>query len=275
MRLEKWPNRRDQIAARIHETAVVDHGVRIGEDVEIGPYCIIGPGVEIGSRSRLINSVTVMGHTKIGCDNTIFPYCVLGAPPQDLKYLGGDTRLEIGDDNVIREHVTMNVGTESGGGVTRVGSGNLVMCAAHIAHDCSVGDKCIISNQVLLAGHIHINDRVVLSGAVAIHHFVTVGEYAFVGGLSRIVQDVPPFLMTEGNPARSRAVNVVGLRRAGLDDEAIKALQAAFRTVFRGGVSVGEALDTLEADSPGKEVRRLVEFMRNRMAGKKGRAMQP
>lgn len=216
-----------------------------------------------------------MGTTHIGRENTIFPYSVIGAPPQDLKYLGGDTRLEIGDRNVIREHVTMNLGTETGGGVTKVGSDNLFMCACHVAHDCFIEDNCIISNQVLLAGHIHVCDAVVLSGAVGIHHFVTVGEYSFVGGISRIVQDVPPFMITEGNPARCRAVNVVGLKRNGFGDEAIEALLGAYRALFRTKGGLSRALETLDAQKPTAEVARLVEFMRNRSEGKRGRALQP
>lgn len=223
----------------------------------------------------MVNSVTLMGNTAVGAANIIYPYSVLGAPPQDLKYLGGDTRLEIGDNNVIREHVTMNVGTESGGGVTTLGDDNLLMCACHVAHDCHVGSHCIISNQVMLAGHIRINDAVVLSGGVAIHHFVTVGEYAFIGGLSRVVQDVTPFLVTEGSPAAPRKVNAVGLRRNGFSTEAVEELEKAFRRIFRSGGVMSETLAELEGQGHGDEVVRLVDFLRARIAGKHGRALQP
>lgn len=254
---------------------MVEDGAKIADGVDVGPYCVIGSGVTIGEGTRLVNSVTLMGNTTVGAGNIIYPYSVLGAPPQDLKYLGGDTRLEIGDNNVIREHVTMNAGTETGGAVTTVGNDNLLMCASHVAHDCHVGSRCIISNQVMLAGHIRIHDAAVLSGGVAIHHFVTVGEYAFIGGLSRVVQDVPPFLVSEGSPAAPRTVNVVGLRRAGFGDEAVEELEKAFRRIFRSGGVMSQTLTELEGEEHGDELARLVEFLRARMAGKHGRALQP
>ncbi len=222
-----------------------------------------------------MGSVTVMGNTTIGERNIVYPYCVLGAPPQDLKYLGGDTRLEIGSDNIIREHVTMNVGTESGGALTSMGDANLLMCACHVAHDCHIGSRCVISNQVLLAGHVRIYDGAVLSGAVAIHHFVTVGEYAFIGGLSRVVQDVAPFLVTEGSPAAARKVNVVGLRRNGFGAEAIERLERAFRLIFRSGEVMSKVLGEMRREGATDEVARLVEFLQNRLDGKHGRALQP
>jgi len=241
----------------------------------VGPYCVIGPRVVIGDDTYLHNGVTIQGRTIIGRENVVFPYAVLGAPPQDLKYGGSETELRIGDSNTIREYVTMNVGTEPGGGVTSVGDANLFMAVSHVAHDCRIGDGCIISNEVLLAGHIHVGDAVVLSGSVAIHHFVSVGEYAFVGGLSRIVSDVPPFLITEGGPGEARAVNVVGLRRNGFSDEAIEALEAAYRAVYRSGEPMSRALSRIDEAETTPEVARLVEFLKNRLAGKHGRALQP
>jgi UDP-N-acetylglucosamine acyltransferase len=263
------------IAVIIDKTAIVEDGARLADGVEIGPFSIIGPHVTIGEGTKILGGATVTGHTTIGVENIIHPYSVIGGLPQDLKYLGGDTRLEIGDRNVIREHVTMNVGTETGGGVTRVGSDNLLMCACHVAHDCKVGSRCVISNQVLMAGHIIVGDSVVLSGGVALHHFVTVGEYAFIGGLSRVVRDVPPFMISEGDPTRCRGVNVVGLRRNGFTDEALEALQNAYRKVFRSASAMSEALDELAAGSPCREVERLIEFLRARTAGKHGRSLQP
>jgi UDP-N-acetylglucosamine acyltransferase len=192
-----------------------------------------------------------------------------------LKYKGGETRVVIGDRNTIREFVTVNRGTEKGGGVTTVGSDNLLMCACHVAHDCHVGSGCVISNTVLLAGHISVGDCVVLSGAVAIHHFVSVGEYAFVAGMSRIIRDVPPFLITEGDPAEARAVNVVGLRRHGFSHEALDSLEEAVKAIFRSGRPMSETLPALESQPLGPEVARLVEFLKARSAGKRGRAHQP
>ena len=249
-------------SAFIHPTAVVDSRARLGAGVRIGPYCVIGPGVEIGDRTELKNGVVVDGNTSIGRDNLIYSYAVIGTAPQDLKYKGGDTRVVVGDSNVIREYVTINVGTEKGGGLTSVGSNNLLMTTCHVAHDCLVGDNCIISNGVLLAGHIIVGNSAVLSGAVAIHHFVTVGEFAFIGGLSRIVQDVPPFLVSEGNPAEARTVNVVGLARNGFAQQAIAALENAFRQVFRSGRPMSETLKRLkEGPDAAAEVLRLVEFL--------------
>ncbi len=241
----------------------------------MGPFCVVGPRAEIGDGTELKSGVVIDGNTRIGRDNVIYSYAVIGSAPQDLKYLGGDTRVEIADRNSIREYVTINVGTEKGGGVTSVGSDNLLMTTCHVAHDCHVGDGCIISNCVLLAGHIDVGDHAVLSGAVAIHHFVTVGEYAFVGGMSRVVQDVPPFLVSEGDPAEARAVNVVGLSRHGFDAERIEALQAAFRGIFRSKRPMSEGLAAVAQDSPSADVARLVEFLSNRTAGRHGRFRQP
>ncbi len=254
---------------------MIAEGAFLADGAEIGPFCVIGPHARIGECTRLLNSVTIIGHTSLGKRNVVYPYSVLGGPPQDLKYKGGDTRLVIGDDNVIREHVTMNVGTETGGGVTSVGHGNLFMCACHVAHDCQLGSRCIISNQVLLAGHIRVADSVVLSGAVAIHHFVTIGEYAFVGGMSRIVQDVPPFIVTEGDPGEPRSVNVVGLRRNGFSSEAIDALESAFRSLYRSDEPISKTLSNIEAGDMTEQVARLVDFLKAKMRGRHGRALQP
>jgi len=263
------------ISASIHPAAIVDPAARIADGASIGPYCVVGGGVEIGSGTRLDNGVTVQGNTVIGRDNAISPYAVIGTAPQDLKYKGGDTRVVIGDRNTIREYVTINLGTEKGGGVTTVGNDNLLMCTCHVAHDCHVGSGCVISNAVLLAGHIAIGDCVVLSGAVAIHHFVTVGEYSFIGGMSRVVRDVPPFLVTEGDPAEARTVNVVGLRRNGFSEERIAALDDAVRAIFRSGEPMSGTLLKLQSGAVTPDVARLVAFLKARCDGKHGRANQP
>lgn len=181
----------------------------------------------------------------------------------------------VGDRNTIREYVTVNLGTEKGGGITTVGNDNLLMCTCHIAHDCHVGDFCIISNAVLLAGHITIGNHAILSGAVALHHFVTVGEYAFIGGMSRVVTDVPPFLVTEGDPAEARTVNVVGLRRQGFSAERIAALEDAYRALYRSGAPMSQTLPKLLAAPPTADVERLAAFLKARGEGKHGRANQP
>lgn len=243
--------------------------------MRVGPYCVVGAKAEIGDGTELKTGVIVDGRSKIGRDNVIFPYVVIGTAPQDLKYAGAETRIVIGDRNTIREYVTINAGTEKGGGITTVGDDNLLMTVCHIAHDCMVGSGCVISNAVLLAGHIVVGDKAVLSGAVAIHHFVTIGEYAFIGGLSRVVQDVPPFLVSEGNPAEPRAVNVVGLARHGFTQEGLDRLDAAFKRLFRSGRPMSRTIDEVEAGQPGPEVARLVEFLKKRNAGKHGRSRQP
>jgi len=264
----------EAIGASIHPTAIVEKGATLGEGVFVGPYCVIGARVRIGDGTELSNGVTVSGNTVIGRENVIYPYAVIGTAPQDLKYKGGETRVVIGDHNTIREYVTVNLGTEKGGGVTSVGDDNLLMCTCHVAHDCHVGSGCIISNAVLLAGHISVGDFAVLSGAVAVHHFVTIGELSFIGGLSRVVADIPPFLVSEGDPAQPRSVNVVGLRRHGFSEDAIAALEDACKALFRSGQPMSTVLPELKA-SPSPEVRRLAEFLAARSAGKHGRANQP
>lgn len=219
--------------ARIHRTAVVEEGAELAEDVEVGPFCYVGRDVSLGPGTRLISHVTILGRTKLGAGNTVFPQAVLGAVPQDLKYRGEDSQLIIGDHNVIREAVTIHLGTANGGGLTQVGSHNLIMVGAHIAHDCIIGDHVIIANAVQLAGHVKVEDRANIGGATAAHHYVTFGRLCFVGGMSRITQDVPPFMICEGNPARVRGPNVIGMERAGLRAEEIQEIKEAYRLLYQ------------------------------------------
>jgi UDP-N-acetylglucosamine acyltransferase len=260
----------------IHETAWVDPKAELADDVKIGPYCVVYEDVRIGSGTILHNNVTVFAGTSIGRNNQLFPGATLGGPPQDWKYAGGETKLTIGDDNMIREHVTMNKGTEHGGGVTRVGSRSMFMACSHVAHDCQVDDEVILGNNVLPAGHVHIGRKAILSGGCALHHFTTVGEYAFIGGLSRIVHDVPPFMIVEGNPSEVRSVNLVGLRRAEFTNALIEQLREAYRLIFRGGKIRRDALDEMDhrADLY-EETRRLLEFLHAVDRGKHGRQRQP
>lgn len=260
----------------IHPTAVVDGSAEFGSDVEIGPHCFVGPNVTIGDGTILRNGATVMENAKIGRNNDIHSFAVIGGAPQDLKFGGEETWVQIGDDNVIREYVTINRGTGLGGGKTIVGNGCLIMAYAHVAHDCLIGDEVIISNAGTLAGHIHIGRKAIVSGLVAIHHFVSVGEYAFLGGCSKIVFDTPPYMMTVGSPAVPRGVNVVGLKRAGMSEESILALKDAFRALFHAKIGKTQALEDLNAkrDELTPEVVRLIEFMKATRAGKKGRALE-
>jgi len=259
---------------RIHPTAVVDPAAELGDDVVVGPYCVIDGPVKVGARTVLHAHVTLMGHTTLGEGNVVYPGAVLGAPPQDLKYAGAVTRLVVGDRNQIREHVTFHAGTEKGGGVTTVGSDGMYMAGCHVAHDGHVGHGVIMANHVLLAGHVTVGDRAVLNGAAAAHHFSTVGRLAYVGGLSRIVRDIPPFCIAEGHPLRIRGANVVGMRRAGIPADAVARLRDAIHRIFVSDKEPARlAMDRLaEAHAGDPFVAELVDFVRRSDQGRNGRA---
>ena len=253
----------------IHPTAEID------DDVEIGPFSHVGEGVRIGRGTVLMNNVTIHGPTVIGERNTFFPGAVIGALPQDLSYHGEDSRLIIGDDNVFRECVTRNRGTAKGDGATRVGSRNLLMACCHVAHDCILEDEIIIANGVLLGGHVRVESCATFGGVAAVHHFATIGKMAFVGGLTRIVKDVPPFMTVEGNPSRVWCVNVVGCRRHGLTREAIDALKEAHKIIFRREGGWKDAFEEIESRNDlCEEVQYLIDFLREVEKGKQGRARE-
>ncbi len=257
---------------KIHPTAVVHPLARIGADVEIGPYCVIGADVTVGDRTRIGPQVFVDGVTRIGADNLIVGQAALGGPPQDLSYRGEPTELEIGDRNTIREFVTINRGTVKGGGVTRIGHDNMLMACCHVAHDCELRDKIILANGVLLAGHVLVEENANISGGAAAHHFVTIGAYAYIGGMTRMVQDVPPFMILEGHPSRVRGVNVIGLQRGGVAEKDIEDLREAFKRVWRSGDPRSKTLEDLRAqfaESPA--VMRLVRELEQTDVGAKGR----
>lgn len=234
---------------RIHPTAIIDPSATIHDAAVLGPFCVIGPEVVIGSGTVLLDHVTIQQLTTIGEGCRIYPYAVLGADPQDRKFHGERSTCEIGDRNIIREHVTIHRGTSGGGGVTRVGSDNLVMVAAHIAHDCDVGDDVTIANQVMLAGHVIVEDGASIGGGVGVHHYATIGTCAFVGGLARCSKDVPPFLIVEGRPAEPRAVNVIGMARRGYTQDHIEAVKEAYRRLFRGnGAPMATAMEALRLE---------------------------
>lgn len=260
---------------KISPHAVVDPRAKLAEDVEIGPFCVIGPDVSIGSGCRLMNGVTVIGRTKIGANNVFFSNAVIGGAPQDRKYRGGDTRLEIGDGNTFREAVTIHVGTEKGGGVTRVGDNNLLMVNSHLGHDVHLGSNCTLANNVMIAGHVVIGDSVAMMGGVGIHHFVRIGEFAYLGGYARIHHDVPPFTKVDGADL-VRGINVVGLRRSGFAEGDIEALEDACRRLFyREGNSFASVLSEFHADNGvNARVKRMVEFLRERDLGKHGRYLE-
>ena len=258
---------------KIHKSAIVHPDAILGEEVEIGPFSIIGANVTIEEGTIIKNHVTITGNTSIGKNNIIHPNAVLGAEPQDLKYRGECTFLEMGDNNVVREGVTINAGTAGGGGKTVVGDNNFFMACAHVAHDCIIEDNVLLANGVLLGGHIMIERGAKLMGLVGIQPFVTIGRYAYVGGHTRIVQDVPPYVIIEGHPAKIRQVNVVGLEREGLSKEQIDEIKKAFRALFRSDeLNRSKAMEELERQNDvSPEIRHLVTFLRNADKGKFGR----
>ena len=217
----------------IHPTSLIEDGATLADGVRIGPFCHIGPKVTLGRGTRLLSHVSITGRTTLGEGNTVWPGAVLGGTPQDLKYRGEDSQLLIGDHNDLRECVTLHLGTDNDAGVTRVGSHNLIMAYVHVGHDCVIGSHCVIANGVQLAGHILIEDHVGIGGASAVHHFCTIAEHAFIGGMTRVVKDAPPYFTTEGNPAQVRSVNRMGLKRRGFTDDQLDHLQEAFRRLYK------------------------------------------
>lgn len=259
----------------IAEHAVIDSRADIAPDVEIGPFCVIGPHVSIGSGTRLENSVTIMGHVTIGENNHIYPGVVIGGEPQDISYRGEETQVIIGDHNVIREGVTINRGTMKEEGLTTVGSHCYLMACCHIAHDCRVGDRVIMANGTLLGGHVHIHDDATLSGGIAIHHFTTVGSYSFISGLSRVLHDVPPYMLVDGTPTRARCVNVVALKRNNFPPDVIEALSDAHRLIYRSKVGLDNAREILRGNSRlVPAVNHLLSFIQTQQEGRHGRGRE-
>jgi UDP-N-acetylglucosamine acyltransferase len=233
--------------AQVHPTAIVEAGAQLSPDVEVGAYSVVGANVAIGSGTHIGPHTVVQGHTRIGRNNRIHAFAAIGGPPQDKKYAGEPTRLEIGDGNTIREFCTINTGTAQDTGLTRVGSNNWLMAYVHIAHDCVVGDNTIFANNASLAGHVIIGDWVILGGMTGVHQFVKIGPHAMTAGGTILVQDIPPFVMGAGNPASARGMNVEGLRRRGFSAEAITALRRAYKTIYRDGLGLAEATEQVEA----------------------------
>ena len=217
----------------IHPAAIIEDGASIGQGVEIGPWCHVGADAVLEDGVRLISHVVVDGHTRIGAGSTLYPFASVGLPPQDLKYRGEPTRCDIGVGTQIREHCTIHRGTATGSGVTRVGAKCLLMAVVHVAHDCALGDGVIIANNVVMGGHVTIEDGAVIGGSAALHQFVRIGRGAMVGGVSGVEGDVIPFGMVMGNRARLTGLNIIGLRRRGLEPSAIRTLRSAFRLLFR------------------------------------------
>src|ERR1041385_8318969 len=246
----------------IHPTAVVHSGAQIGNGCEIGPYCIVGENVALGDGCRLHSHVVVDGHTRLGLGNEIFPFASIGLKTQDLKWKGGVTRTEIGDYNTFREYVTIH--SASGDGeVTTVGSNNHILAYCHVAHNVVLGNHVIMSNVATLAGHVMVEDCAVVGGLAAVHQFCRIGKMALIGGCSKVVQDVAPFMLVDGNPAEARTVNKVGLERNGVSEEAQAALRQAYKLLFREGLTNSNALTRIESElAMFPEVQHLVHFVR-------------
>jgi len=230
----------------IHPTAVISPQAHLGAEVTIGPYCVIEANVSLGDRCKLHSHVVIHGHSEIGSENEFFPFAAIGTKSQDLKYAGEPTSLVIGDRNVFRENTTVHRGTQEDS-PTRVGSDNLCLAYSHIAHDCRVGDHIILSNNGTLAGHVTVGNYAIISGLTAVHQFCRVGEHSITGGVSKIVQDIPPFTIADGNPASIRGINQVGLQRRGFSDEDIRALRTAYKKLFlKKDLNLAKAIEAID-----------------------------
>jgi UDP-N-acetylglucosamine acyltransferase len=246
----------------IHSTAVIHAKAQIGTGCVIGPYCVIGENVALGDNCRLHSHVVIDGHTTLGESNEIFPFASIGLKTQDLKWKGGTTRTQIGSHNTFREYVTIHSATGDGE-VTTVGSHNHILAYCHIAHNVTLGDYVIMSNVATLAGHIVVEDRAVIGGLAAVHQFCRIGTMSIIGGCSKVVQDVPPYMMADGNPARTRTINKVGLERNGVPEPAQAALKQAYKILFRERLTIPNALAKIESSLPKlPELRRLADFVR-------------
>ena len=251
----------------IHPTAVVDSNAELG-DVEIGPYAVVGAGVTLEDGVRVGPHAVIYGETRMGQGNLVHAHAVIGGDPQDLKYKGGATQLEIGKNNTFREFVTISRGTEHGGGVTKIGDNNLFMACAHVGHDACIGSHCVFANSVALAGHVLVQDHAVLGGMAGVHQFSRIGRFAMVGAGAMAAQDVPPFSIAQGDRARLFGLNIIGLRRGGFDSETISVLRNAYRELFSKGAPLRIALERVrETHGNSAEVRELIEFIEGSKRG--------
>ncbi|MEE4249957.1 MAG: acyl-ACP--UDP-N-acetylglucosamine O-acyltransferase [Alcanivoracaceae bacterium] len=246
----------------IHPTAIIDPAAVLAEGVQVGPWSLIGPDVEIGAGTVIGSHVVIQGPTRIGRNNRIFQFASVGAECQDKKYRGEPTRLEIGDDNVIREHVTIHRGTIQDNSLTRIGDRNLFMVGVHVAHDCMIGNDNIFANTTGIAGHVHIGDGVILGGMTGVHQFCKIGSYAMSAGCSLIVKDIPAYVMVGGNPASARSMNFEGMKRRSWSAEIISSLRQAYKTVYRQGLTLEQAIAELEAMPVAAELQLFIDSLR-------------
>ena len=252
---------------KIHPTAIVDKKAKLADDVKVGPYTIIGPNVEIGKGTVIGPRANIEGYTILGEGNRIFTGAVIGSAPQDLKYKGQKSFLKLGKNNTIREYVTMNSGTEEGT-ATCVGDGNLFMAYSHVAHNCKIGNNCVIANIGTLAGYVTMEDRVVLGGFAGIHQFTRVGKMSIIGGCSKVVQDIPPFSTCDGNPARVYGLNLIGVRRAGMPQKAQRELKKAFKILFHSRLALKNGIEKVKKEIASiEEVEYLLNFLKDSERG--------
>ena len=246
---------------QIHPTAIVDSTAELGPGTIVGPYCMIGPHVVLGPECWVQHHVTLAGPMRAGARNKFYAYCSIGQQTQDLKYAGEPTYLDIGDENTFREFCTVNRSTRADG-KTRIGSCGNFLAYSHIGHDCEVGDAVIFSNNGTLAGHVKIGDHAIMGGLTAVHQFCRIGRFAITGGCSKIVQDVPPFMIADGNPAEVRGINLVGLERNNFAPESVKLIKEAFRLIYRSKYNTRQAVEAVRAELPGsEEIRQILEFI--------------
>ncbi len=253
--------------SEIHATAIVDARAEIGPGCVIGPYSVIGPDVSLGKDCWLQHHVTLMGPARIGARNKFYSYCSIGQQTQDLKYQGEPTYLEVGEANVFREFVTVNRSTASTG-KTRIADGGNFLAYSHIGHDCTVGDQVVFSNNGTLAGHVQVGDHAIMGGLTAVHQFCRIGRFAITGGCSKIVQDVPPFMIADGNPAKVRGINLIGLERNNFSAESVKLIKEAFRLIYRSKFNTRQALEAIAKELPEtEEIAQITEFIQGSERG--------
>jgi UDP-N-acetylglucosamine acyltransferase len=251
----------------VHPTAIVDPSAEIGPSCQIGPYCVIGRHVVLGPGCRLYSHVVIDGHTTLGAENEVFPFASIGLKSQDLKWKGGVTRTHIGERNTFREYVTVHSATADGD-ATIIGSDNHILAYGHVAHDVCLGSHIVMSNVATLAGHVTVEDHAIVGGLAAVHQFCRIGKMSIIGGCSKVVQDVPPFMLADGNPAQTRTINKVGLERNGISEDSQAALKQAYRLLFREGLTISNALTRMEAELPPlPEILHLIAFTRTSERG--------
>ncbi|MEJ2324943.1 MAG: acyl-ACP--UDP-N-acetylglucosamine O-acyltransferase [Nitrospirota bacterium] len=257
------------MATEVHPTAIVHEGVELGEGVSVGPYCVLGKGVKIGNGTRLLSHVCVEGRAEMGEGCTIFPYVSIGFAPQDVKYKNEDTSVRIGNNNVIREYVSIHRASVGGNGVTLIGDNNFLMNYVHVAHDCHIHNSVVVANSVAFAGHVEVEDYAFIGGFTGVHQHARIGAYAMVAAITRLSMDVPPYVMVKGTEkARLFGLNVVGLKRRGFSEETIGELKAAYKLLFRDKLSLKDAMRKIQEELPyTDEIKRLIEFIQQNKRG--------